>query len=259
MFYFFSKALAYFLTPAGWLLALLLVAFLTNRSPKQRRPIGAALLLFWLVGNSFLVNELALWLEYPPAPVPAGPARRVAVVLTGGLVNDRKPVPDDRFLLASEIDRAGQALYLYRKGAVQKILISGGVGDLPFQTRSLQNEGQMTARFLMMAGVRPGDIVLESKSRNTHENAVFSARVLRQRFRTEQYVLITSAWHMPRAAACFANEGVRVVPFPSSFISSQRTFMPGEWLVPHEKAFGDAAYLLKELVGLVAYWLAGYT
>lgn len=264
MFYFFSKTITYLLTPAGWLVASLLAAYFIKNARWRRRLIGLAFGIFWLFGNSFLVNELALWWEYPIQPAPADSSVRVAVLLTGGMVNGVKEIPGDkqqradRFLLSREADRAGQALYLYKTGAVQKILISGGSGNLPFQAKSLNDEGQMTAHFLRVAGVRPTDILLENKSRNTHENAQFSAEMLQKTFHTNQCVLVTSAWHMRRAIGCFQKEGVTVVPFPSTFLSGRRSFAPGEWLLPNETAFFNAYYLTRELVGYVTYKVMGY-
>lgn len=260
MFYFLSKTATYLLTPAGWLVAALVWALLTKNTIRRRRLIGIGLGIFWVFGNPFLTNELALTWEWPPAST--DPAGAVAVVLTGGMVNVRKEIPlageANRYLLGREADRAGQALYLYKVGAVQKILISGGDGDLPFGSKNVSDEGQMTARFLRTAGVRPDDIILENKARNTHENALFSAQLLRQRFGTNQCVLVTSAAHMRRAMACFKKEGVSVVPFPGGFLSSRRSFAPGEWLLPHEQPLADSYYLIREMVGYVVYWVVGY-
>ncbi len=269
MFYFFSKTITYFLTPAGWLVTALVLAFFIKRAHYRRWLIGIALGIFWLFGNAFLTNELALWWEYPIqtiAPAQTDSTVSVAVLLTGGMINGMKEMPvstqshtpDTRFLLGHEADRAGQALYLYKIGAVQKILISGGTGNLPFQPKDVSDEGQMTARFLLTAGVRPGDIVLENKSRNTHENAIFSAPMLRQYFHTNHCVLVTSAWHMRRAIACFQKAGVLITPFPGSFIGTRRSFLPGEWLLPREEAFFNSYYLIRELVGYVTYKIAGY-
>ena len=258
MFYFFSKTLYYFLTPAGWLVALLLVAVLTKKPVRRRWFTAAGLAVFWLFGNSAFINELQLWWEYPPAPVPTDSTLTVAVLLTGGMVNTMKQVPDPRFLLGREADRAGQALYLYKSGAVKKILISGGSGDLAFQKKDVNDEGEMISRFLVLSGVRPEDIVLEHKSRNTHENALFSVRVLRERFNTDRCVLVTSATHMRRATACFRKEAVHVLPFHGVFVSSRRAFEPGDILLPHEQTFSDSFYLTRELFGYIVYWVVGY-
>lgn len=258
MFYFFSKTLYYLLTPAGWLVAALLLAFFAKSPARRRWLIGVGLGVFWVFGNAAFVNELALQWEYPPMSVPTDSTVSVAVVLTGGMANTSKDIPDARFLLGREADRAGQALYLYKIGAVRKILISGGSGDLPFQRKDVNDEGQMTARFLMVAGVLPGDIVLENKSRNTHENALFSARMLREQFGTSRCVLVTSASHMRRAVACFRKENVLPMPFPGGFMGNRQSIGAGEYVLPNEQTFANAFYLLREVVGYVVYWVIGY-
>lgn len=263
MFYFFSKTLNYLLTPAGWLVTALLIAFFTKKTSRRRRFIGGALAVFWVCGNAFLTNELALLWEYPPVGKPMDSTATIAVLLTGGMINVMKELPetnksDKRYVLDREADRAGQALYLYKTGAVKKILISGGNGNLPLQTQNVSDEGQMTAAFLRTAGVPAADIIFENKSRNTHENAIFTAPILRSRYKTTTCVLVTSAWHMRRAVACFQKAGVTVIPFPGGYLSGKRSFSPGEWLLPNEQAFADAYFLLKEFVGYAVYKVMGY-
>lgn len=267
MFYFFSKTITYLLTPAGWLIGILALAFLTKNVRRHRQFVGLAFGVFFVLGNAVFTNQLALWWEYPIQATPLPPTdsiQRVAVLLTGGMINGMTEIPandanrTNRFILGPEADRAGQALYLYKTGAVRKILISGGAGNLPFQAQSVSNEGRIIARFLRVAGVRPDDIMLEQRSRNTHENAVFSAQVLLKMVKTNQCVLVTSAWHMRRAVDCFQKEGIRVQPFPAAFISEQPVYLPGDYLLPREEAFLDAYYLIRELVGYVTYWVMGY-
>ena len=258
MFYFFSKTLSYFITPAGWLVAALLLALFTKKTRRRRAAVGVALMIFWLFGNTFLVNELALAWEYSPAPVPPDSVARIAVVLTGGMTNGETVVPDSRFLLDREADRAGQALYLYKQGTVQYILISGGNGDLPFQRNVISDENEATTRFFQAAGVRAGEVLHENKSRNTRENALFTAQFLRERANTKRCVLITSAWHMRRAVGCFQKAGVIVTPFPGGFRSHPRTFAPGEWLLPNAQTFFDAHVLVREIIGYGVYRVAGY-
>ena len=268
MFFFFSKTITYFFSPAGWLVTALIIALFTKNDRLRRRLTVFALVVFWLFGNPFLVNELALWWEYPVQPDIAArtdSTERVAVLLTGAMTNSLKEMPlvpqqrtVPRYLLGREADRAAQVLYLYKTGAIQKILISGGSKPVSFLPISESDEGHVVAKFLVVAGVRPVDIVLEGKSHNTHENALFSAVRLHQQFHTNQCVLVTSGWHMRRAMACFRKQGVQVTPFPSSFLSTRRSFLPGDLFVPREETFFNAYYLVRELVGYVTYRVVGY-
>lgn len=259
MFFFFSKTLNYLLTPAGWLLAAMVWAFFTRNPIRRRWRIGLAIGLFWLLGNSLLTNELARWWEYPPSALPRPDSTRsVAVVLTGGTTNSHIDMGDGHPSLGSESDRLAQALYLYRRGVVRKILISGGSGSLPLGPSPVTDEGHEGAKFLILAGVRPADVWLENTSRNTRQNALFSGRVLRRQFHTNRCVLVTSAPHMRRAVKCFQKAGVDVLPYPGGFRQAPRSFAVGEWLFPNETAFLDGYHLIREIVGYVVYWGAGY-
>ncbi|MCY7357847.1 MAG: YdcF family protein [Rudanella sp.] len=261
MFYFLSKTLFYLLTPAGWVFfALIGAVFLRNHPWKQRFMI-TALALFWLLGNGPLVNEvMRVWeVETPVLPLKTTTkSPSVAVILTGGMINGLyKPTPI-RPVFSTEADRAGQALWLYKTGRVRKIMISGGQGNLAFQAPGEVDEGQMIRIFLETAGVPGTDILLENKSKNTHENAQFSALMLRQNLQTGTCVLVTSAWHMRRARACFQKQGITVVPWPAAQLSERRATAPGAYLLPSEKAFHDAHLLFRELVGYATYWVVGY-
>ncbi len=261
MFYFLSKTAGYFLTPAGWLLACLAGALLFPRC--RRRLLLVSLGLFWLLGNSFLVNELAgLWeintQSTPTRPIPTNPTQTVAVVLTGGLTNNQLRMMPPRPMLALEGDRLAQALFLYKTGRVQKILISGGSAPLFFMNPETRQEGQEGMKFLHLAGIPTRDLLWETRSRNTYENAQFSAKVLHTTFHTNRCVLVTSAYHLRRATACFAKAGIQTTPFGAAYIHQPRSFAPADLLVPHEQAFTHAAHLIKELFGYLTYAMAGY-
>ena len=242
-------------------MAVLVGALLLKR--YRRRLLLAALGLFWLLGNSFFVNELAqVWEANPQSPfairTPTDTTLTVAVVLTGGLTDTRLPVLPTRPLLGMQADRLGQALYLYKTGRVQKILISGGSSDLFFLDGETLSEGQQSMAFLRLAGVPARDLRWETRSRNTRENALFSSQVLRNQYHTDHCVVVTSAFHLRRAVACFAKVGIRATPFPAAYIQQPRSFALSNLLVPHEQDFANAMHLLKEMAGYVAYWVAGY-
>lgn len=261
MFYFFSKTLFYLLTPAGWVFFALLSAVFLRNTRWKRRFLVAALVLFWLLGNGPIQNEvIRLWEIEPTGLLPKSGTEspRVAVILTGGMINSLyKPTPI-RPVLSHEADRAGQALWLYKTGRVQKLIISGGQGNLSFQTPSEVDEGQMIRVFLETGGVPAADILLENESKNTYENAHFSSRVLRQYFRTDRCVLVTSALHMRRAEACFQKQGLSVITWSAAQLSERRAIAPGAYLLPNEKAFHDAHTLIREITGYVMYWFIGY-
>ena len=110
-------------------------------------------------------------------------------------------------------DRVMQAALLWRAGKAQTIIVTGG--NLPW-ARSSTTDAGFAAELLQAYGVPPDSIIVESNSRNTHENAINTAAIWRERhFRSG--LLVTSATHMPRALASFRKAGLDVAPWPADF------------------------------------------
>ena len=110
-------------------------------------------------------------------------------------------------------DRVMQAALLWRAGKVQTIIVTGG--NLPW-ARASATDASFAAELLQAYGVPPDSIIVESNSRNTHENAINTAAIWRERhFRSG--LLVTSATHMPRALASFRKAGLDVAPWPADF------------------------------------------
>ncbi|RMD92043.1 MAG: YdcF family protein, partial [Alphaproteobacteria bacterium] len=131
-------------------------------------------------------------------------------------------------------------------------VFTGGSGRLGNQT---DRAAPVAAAILTDAGLERSRLILEVRSRNTWENAIFS-RPLANPQPGETWVLVTSAWHMPRAVGVFCAAGWPVVPYPVDQRSGTLGFRPDWDLWDH----GDALYLgIREWVGLLAYGLSGRT
>ncbi|MEJ0032642.1 MAG: ElyC/SanA/YdcF family protein [Bacteroidota bacterium] len=74
----------------------------------------------------------------------------------------------------------------------------------------------------------------------------------------KELLLITSAYHLPRSLACFKKAGVKVDAFAAEPIAEERRFNPYTLLLPTLDAIGIWQTLIREWVGFVAYWFAGY-
>ncbi len=99
--------------------------------------------------------------------------------------------------------------------------------------------------------------MIEDRSRNTRENAMFSARILRQHG-LQRIFLVSSAWHLPRAVAAFEQEGLAVTPAPTAF--EHRDFSDGvilEDFLPGPKALQRSYYAIHEYLGRLWYALRG--
>ena len=122
------------------------------------------------------------------------------------------------------------------------------------------SEAELLKRFLMMTGMPEADILIEEKSVNTRENALFTKEFLeKEGIATQQeFVLITSAFHMPRSKKCFDKVGLNTIPFPVYYYSHDVKYDLPSLLYPGPGAISSWQLLVKELIGLVVYRLVGY-
>jgi uncharacterized SAM-binding protein YcdF (DUF218 family) len=111
-----------------------------------------------------------------------------------------------------------------------------------------------------MTGMPETDILTEEKSVNTHENAVFTKEFLgKNGISTDQeFVLITSAFHMPRSEKCFAKVGLKTIPFPVDYYSHDIKYDLPSLLYPRAEALYNWQILFKEFLGLLMYRVLGY-
>lgn len=254
MFFLLSKVLDVVLPPTVWLLALLLAALVARPPRRPRQWLRAAVALLLVGTNPALVNEALLAWEGPPVPLAALPPTADAAVLLTGITEADKS-PHDRVYLGYGADRLTNALWLYRAGRVRRIIISGGSGAVLGKAHT---EAADLATLLRLAGVPPAAILLEDRSRNTHENAVFTQQLLAAHPGLDTLVLVTSAFHQRRALGCFRRVGLRPVPFPAGFRSTDRRPTPDYWLVPSPEALNNWSLLVHEVAGWLTYKALGY-
>jgi len=229
MFEFLSKFLPALIYPIGLICVLLIAGLLLIKQTKILRIILIlALIILFLGGNRWVALNLARSLEWrylPPDPIPHVKA---LVVLGGG--TESKVYPRQIAEVNSAGDRILYAAYLYRQGKTDAILVSGGLLDWEVHASTPAEE---MSDLLQMMGVPATSIWLETQSRDTRENAAFSAKILNGR-RIDRIMLVTSASHMPRAVKLFEAQGFEVIPAPVDYRVSQRTLNScGTWIFVH--------------------------
>ncbi|PSR56903.1 YdcF family protein [Adhaeribacter arboris] len=253
MFFLLSKVLFYVALPVIWLAGLLLFAVFTKRDRYRRVVLKLAAILFLVLTNPFLMNEAFLLWELPPKRLAELPVSDAGILLTG--ITSLEKSPHDRVYVARGADRVLHTLWLYRKKKIKKIIISGGTGSVRTVYTS---EAAELKKILLLAGVPATDILLEDKSQNTRENALFTAKLLRQQPNLHSFILITSAFHMRRAEGCFKVAGIQAVNFPADFYSKDRSYFPNSLLIPSAEAFANWHLLIHELLGFITYKILGY-
>ena len=251
MFFILSKILAFLTTPGFWIFCLLLTAWI--RVEKRKQFLVTAIVVFYVFSNGFILNAaLRLW-EWDKTSLPQ--RAKVAVIL-GGYSSYNQELNQVEF--SGSADRILVPFQLYQKGSLDQLILSGGSGELLEQTYSQQEK---VAAFLYESGVPYGDILIEPKSRNTKENAEFTAHLIDSlKLKQDELILVTSAIHMRRSVKCFEKVGIQIYPYPVDFNSeSMREKATFRYIfIPDMAALEGWNHLLHEWVGCVTYWMMGY-
>lgn len=250
-----SKLLNILAQPLNVVLALLVLSvLLRGRAPARARQLGvAALLLLALVGLRPLPDALLHQLESQSAePAADADLRGYAgmVVLGGALEAGRISQEHVQPLLGESAERVTVAVSLWQRNPALRLVFTGGEGELFGVGPS---EAERARQFFTSLGVPAQALALEARSQNTYENAVFT-RQLPGLDAQQPWLLVTSAWHMPRALATFRKAGWNVTPYPVDFRTAQRT----PWTTYDlRRGAEDWELLLHEWLGIALYRLSG--
>jgi len=256
MFYFLSKAVDFLVMPLSIAFFLLLYALFAKKDKSRKRTVFLAIILLLLISNSYLVNKAFNWWE--PKPSDIGSIHQVydaGILLSGGLIASNYP-EEDHAWMGRHGDRVLQTYLLYKAGKIRNILITGTSSEAVMAAG--KGETRQAAALLVKWGVPAHAIIYEEKARNTRENALFSARILNEKFASGKYMLITSAFHMRRSAGCFAKAGIKTDIFPADFYGSYYGTTLKSTVIPDPDALAYFSLLWHEWVGYVVYSLAGY-
>lgn len=174
-----------------------------------------------------------------------------AIVVLGGGGNTMSVLGrGDPWSDALRHDRVAAGARLWQQGKAPWIVLSGG---FPRATRR-SSEAESMARAITRLGVPAHVLLLEARSRNTAENARFTARLACERgFR--EVILVTASTHMARARALFEREGLRVIPAPVPAPPLVRATWRERWF-PSTRAWNRSEELFKEIAGFVLARLA---
>jgi uncharacterized SAM-binding protein YcdF (DUF218 family) len=244
---FLAKLLPIFVLPLGVVVALLLVGLIR----RKRWPVLAALLLLYVSSMPVVSRTLTARLErkYPAIAVDQV-AHADAIVPLGGIFG---PPVSDGYVAnlgeASERLEAGIELWQHQKA--DWLVFTGG--RVPW-ARPSEVEGEASKRAASARGVPADRILVTSEVGNTADEA----RTVRDLMRARGWssiILVTSAWHMPRAARLFQKAGVRFVPFPVDYQVDSNERLTLLDFLPRAEALQKTEYALREWYGVLYYAL----
>jgi uncharacterized SAM-binding protein YcdF (DUF218 family) len=257
MFFVLAKILGFFALPSNILISVGILGVLlmaTRFARSGRRLAVIALVLLAIAGWSPLGNALILPLEERFSPWDTSRGAPAGIICLGGAVDTDVSLVRGEVALNDAAERLTAIAELVRRYPQAHIVFSGGSGALMSQSIT---EAQLAVRLFESFGIEKSRIILENKSRDTHENARFTKDLVQPR-PDEFWLVVTSAHHMPRAIGAFRAVGFRVEAFPVDYrtrgaVDLLRPFSP------LSDGLRRADTAMREWIGLLVYRLAGRT
>jgi uncharacterized SAM-binding protein YcdF (DUF218 family) len=171
------------------------------------------------------------------------------IIVLGGAIDTALTFSHAQVQLREKAERITEMVRLSRFYPKAKIVFTGGDGSLGHSSSA---ESTIMNTLLKNIGFNTGRIIYEDQSRNTYENYLYSVRLAHPQA-GEKWVLVTSAFHLPRASAIFMSNGWGVIPYPAGFITDGKyRIMPNLDVLGNYYKLQVAA---KEIVGIIAYTL----
>jgi uncharacterized SAM-binding protein YcdF (DUF218 family) len=251
-----SKVFWWFFEPSNLLFLILLIGTILLWSRRWRnfgrRLVGLVVGFLMVLSVAPFDALLIAPLEDRFPQVKDFPADITGMITLGGAVNQYSTKARGTISLTGEAERLTEFIALARRHPGLKLVYTGGSASL---TQPLVKETLVAKRLFDAFGVDPSRVTYEDQSRNTHENAIFTHRLIAPP-PGEKWLLITSAYHMPRAVGVFRKAGWNVIPHPVSYMTYEGDYK--FWRSPFS-ALNDLSIGVHEWIGLAAYRLLGWT
>ncbi|UHD44373.1 YdcF family protein [Aureimonas altamirensis] len=256
MFFYLSKIFWFGVQPLSLVMILIafgLVAGLVGWRKLSAWLTGVGLASLLVIGLSplglLMMNGLEDRIPRPPLP-----ERVDGIIILGGALDTRVSGLRGEPELNDAADRVTEGVALARRFPQARVIFSGGNASVFADDIS---EAGVAGRLMESLGLEPGRIELEDRSRDTYENAV-QTRQMAEPKPGEVWLLVTSAFHMPRAVGCFRVVGFDVVPWPVDYRTptGAAVWRPSAANIRNVE---KVHFAIREYIGLAAYWLSGRT
>ena len=245
MLLFLHKLLPIIALPLGFCITLILLALLF-----KKRWLAFVAVLILLIGSLPIVGDSMLkTLEdrFPKLEVEDCPSADAIVVLSGILHKSRSK--SGALEWAEGVDRFEQGILLMKAGKAPLLIFTGG--RLPWGNQQL-TEGQELQREAVMRGVPAASILVTEEVANTADEAKAVRKIAEER-KLKRIILVTTAYHMPRAEYLFRTRGVPVIPFPTDYYTRYNEPLTLLDFLPQAGALGNTEVTLRESYGRLYY------
>jgi len=253
LFFVISKLLNFIFSPYTWIFILLIVAVFTKKPQRKKKLLLITFIVFYLFSNSFILDEVMRLWEKPPVKLDTKKNHYTYVVVLGGVMSyyDTK---NHQIGFNRSVDRLMQGIKILNQNIADTLVFTGGDGSL---LKTIGPEGEYIKKYLSEIGIDTFRIKVESHSQNTFENAKNTSQLIYYRNKNK-ILLITSAFHMRRAIACFKKQGFDVDYYPADRIAGKRKFFIDHLFIPQVETIDRWNTLIHEWVGYFIYWIVGY-
>lgn len=255
MFFYAAKIFWFFVQPLNLVVFLLLaglLAWLLRRRRLAATALVSGTLVLLVCAWSSLGALMLIPLEERFRRPHALPDRIDGIVVLGGGFEGAINLARGGYEMNKGGDRFVETAILALRHPEAKVLISGGTGSILLDG---EGDAETAVRFLTAFGIARDRLIVENRSRNTAENAVYSKEMADPQ-PGQTWLLVTSAFHMPRSVGLFRQVGFAVIPWPTDYRTSGREGL-GLFEDNPQDALHSMSTALREWIGLAGYRLTG--
>ena len=173
--------------------------------------------------------------------------------MLGGAIDDGISKARHETVFDEGGERLTEAVVLAKRYPEAQVVYTSGSSSFAGATST---EALQARTFMSQMGIAPERVTIEDKSRNTDENARFTAAIVHPQS-SQRWIIVTSAFHMPRAMGVFEKAGFHPIAYPVAFRT--RGYWPDDLRLTFEPVRNLRIFeiAVHEWIGLAAYWVSG--
>lgn len=254
MFFILSKILDFLISPLTWIVLIIIISFLIKKEPTKKKLQLSGFILLLFFSSPMVYNICSLVIPTVPFNKKMDKSYASGIVLGGMISYDES---SDNIFFNSNVNRITQAIELYKKGVIMRIIISGGSGSITYPEK---REAALLKKYIIRYFSIPDSVVsIENKSNNTFENAFLTKKLLKElKLEKEKHLLITSALHQYRAYNCFKKQGIKTIYYKKIRRNNREKSLPKNTFLPQAETLLSWDNLFHELIGISFYKLMDY-